>query len=280
MRGLRSSIALLVVLAAVGGWAGEAWGQGCGFKIMELRVAQTGADTDEYLELESFAPGQPMDTWTYIVIGGDAVDSGVIEAVVPFTGLTVPADGRMLMTESTFTLLPIGDVDHVTTLDFENEDNKTHMVVAFFTGAVGSDVDSDDDGVIDGTPLWSFIDCSVALIGPNAPGAGGAHVYSAVQVGPKDGLVPSHVYFCPDVGGFKTGIPALGPADTPDVANPDCCPEDLDLNGVVNVFDLVVMLQLWGPCGGGLCPADLDGDGNVNVTDLLLLLTAWGDCLA
>ncbi|TVQ57311.1 MAG: hypothetical protein EA377_00990 [Phycisphaerales bacterium] len=52
---------------------------------------------------------------------------------------------------------------------------------------------------------------------------------------------------------------------------------DLNGDGVVNVFDLLLLLEGWGPCPSGSdCPADLNGDGTVNVFDLLLLLENWG----
>lgn len=55
---------------------------------------------------------------------------------------------------------------------------------------------------------------------------------------------------------------------------------DLDGNGTVNVFDLLLLLGEWGPCPSAepeqRCDADLDGDGAVNVFDLLMLLANWG----
>jgi hypothetical protein len=57
---------------------------------------------------------------------------------------------------------------------------------------------------------------------------------------------------------------------------------DLNGDGVVDVFGLLILLGAWGDCPsaepevGGLCPADLDGDGVVNVFDLLILLAGWG----
>jgi hypothetical protein len=57
---------------------------------------------------------------------------------------------------------------------------------------------------------------------------------------------------------------------------PELCPEDIDGNDVVNVFDLLQLLGAWGPCPG--CPEDLDGNDVVNVFDLLQLLGAWGPC--
>jgi hypothetical protein len=43
------------------------------------------------------------------------------------------------------------------------------------------------------------------------------------------------------------------------------------------VFDLLILLGEWGPCGD--CPADLDDDGVINVFDLLTLLGNWGECV-
>jgi hypothetical protein len=54
------------------------------------------------------------------------------------------------------------------------------------------------------------------------------------------------------------------------------CPADVDGSGAVNVLDLLILLENWGPCPG--CVADLDGDDAVNVLDLLQLLAAWGPC--
>jgi hypothetical protein len=51
---------------------------------------------------------------------------------------------------------------------------------------------------------------------------------------------------------------------------------DLNGDGVVNGFDLALLLGAWGPCAPvGACPADLDGNGIVNGMDLAMLLGAW-----
>lgn len=58
---------------------------------------------------------------------------------------------------------------------------------------------------------------------------------------------------------------------------PDCntLPADINLDGVVNVDDLMILLGSFGDdCPDG-CPGDIDGDGAVNVDDLMILLSAF-----
>lgn len=51
---------------------------------------------------------------------------------------------------------------------------------------------------------------------------------------------------------------------------------DLNGDGAVNVFDLLILLSDWGECADPAdCPSDLTGDGEVNVFDLLMLLASW-----
>lgn len=57
------------------------------------------------------------------------------------------------------------------------------------------------------------------------------------------------------------------------------CPADFSGSGMVNVDDLLMMLNTWGPCPvGGSCPGDITGDDVVGLDDLILLLNNWGLC--
>ena len=58
-------------------------------------------------------------------------------------------------------------------------------------------------------------------------------------------------------------------------SSPDCCPADLNCDGVVNGADLGILLGDWGQEG---VPGDITGDGPVNGADLGILLGAWGPC--
>jgi hypothetical protein len=63
---------------------------------------------------------------------------------------------------------------------------------------------------------------------------------------------------------------------------PSNVPGDITGDGVVNVNDLLVVINAWGPCPAPpqSCPADIapspNGDGVVNVNDLLSVINNWG----
>jgi hypothetical protein len=213
--------------------------------INEVRVDQSSTDTDEYFELAGPA-GQSLTGLSYVVIGDSSAGSGSVEAVVTLFGQTIPGSGLFVAAESTFT---IGLADFTTDLNFENSDNVTHMLVSGFTGVVGDDLDTDDDGILDSTP-WSSIEDDFALLeNPIDPVTGntsaGELVYSQNTIGPDGTFMPAHVVRCPDISGDWEIMPFadLGaPYDTPGSLN--TCPEVCD-NG-----------------------ADDDGDGDTDCADL------------
>ncbi len=186
-----------------------ALGQPTGVMINEIRIDQPSTDNDEYFELVGGA-GAALDGLTYVVIGDGTGGSGVIEAVVDLTGSSIGASGFFVAAETTFT---IGSADLTTTLNFENSDNVTHLLVEGFTGESGDDLDIDDDGTLDTTPWTSVVD-SVALI--ETVGSGDL-VYSATTVGPDGSFVPAHVYRCAswEIGAFDSA----GGDDTPGAVN-------------------------------------------------------------
>ncbi|MEM6705521.1 MAG: lamin tail domain-containing protein [Acidobacteriota bacterium] len=179
-------------------------------RLSEIRIDQPSTDNDEYFELTG-TPGETLDGLTYLVIGDGTGASGVIESVTDLTASAIDANGFFVAAESTFT---IGAADLTTTFNFENSDNVTHLLVQDFTGADGTDLDTDDDGTLDATPWSLIVDC-VALI--ESVGSGDL-TYCPTSVGPDGTFVPGHPVLCP--GGWEAGAfdPASG-EDTPGAEN-------------------------------------------------------------
>ncbi len=99
--------------------------------INEIRIDQGGSDNDEYFELKG-GSGTSLDGLTYLVIGDGTVGSGVVEAVVDLTGSVISGGNFFVAAEATFSL---ATADLTTSLNFENSDNVTHLLVYGFTGA-------------------------------------------------------------------------------------------------------------------------------------------------
>jgi len=255
--------------------------------ISEVRIDENSLlpDPNEYFEI-SGAPGTLLNGLTYVVIGDGAATagSGVIECFVNLQGNRIPNDGFFLVAKTGFQLNG-GAADLFTTfIQFENSDNVTHMLVFNFTGTIGQDLDTNDDGVLDVTP-WASVLQSVAFVeSPLIPPVNTEYVYGDVRVGPDPGgFVPAQLAYCPSTGIWTIGTFDLAnnPAgDSPGAPNPGCdysnpCPEDLDGDGSVASQDLAVLLNAWGTNNAA---ADIDDDGVVGSTDLAAILNAWGAC--
>ena len=196
--------------------------------INEIRIDMPGSDDDEYVELLGVA-GDQLNGLTYVVIGDGSNGSGQIEEAVDLASATIPADGTLLIAESTMT---IGAPDLTTSLNFENSDNVTHLIVLGFTGAVGDDLDTDDDGVLDVLP-WIVVVDAISLV--ESVGSGDQYYASslftplgtAVDVGPDGSFVPAHVYRCTAGGAtqdVRIGNFGFTPLtlDTPGTLNASC----------------------------------------------------------
>ncbi len=208
-------------------------------QISEIRIDQPGADSDEYIELSGTA-GADLSGYSYIVIGDGAAGSGVVEMVVGLTGLKVPDDGYALLAEPSFSLGPIPDL--ISTLNLENADNVTHLIVSGLTAASGVDLDTDDDGSLDHVPWDGMIDC-VAIL--DAEGSGDK-TYCDVTVGPDGGSAPFHVYLD---GGWQIGTAdPLNGVDTPGAAPIDLPVEVTRLDWVWSDGAVVVNWASSGPC--------------------------------
>ncbi|MEO1005186.1 MAG: endonuclease/exonuclease/phosphatase family protein [Cyanobacteria bacterium J06638_38] len=256
-------------------------------KINEIRIDQPSTDNDEYFELLGDA-NSSLDGLTYLVIGDGAAasGSGVIENVTDLSGQSFDANGFFVAAESTFTL---GTANLTTSLDFENSDNVTHLLVENFTGASGDDLDTDDDGVLDTTPFDSIVD-SVALI--ETVGSG-EQVYSETQVGPDGSFVPGQVFRLPDgTGDFEIGaFDPIGGDDTPGTSNggsdpdPDPDPDPGDLTPIFEIQGAALTSPLEGSSvttsgivtaveSNGFYLQDPTGDGDDATADGVFVFTS------
>ena len=192
--------------------------------INEIRIDQPSDDNDEYVEIKG-TPNESLTELSYLVIGDGVGGSGVIESVTSLSGQTIPESGLFVLSR----LTPIfsGSVTPNladASLQFENGDNVTHLIVSGFTGAKNDDLDTDDDGTLDASP-WNAIIDSVSL----KQGDGGDKLYSPTIVGPDGTFVPAHVFRCESgfvIGDFSATAPDS--IDTPGAENACGGPVDPD----------------------------------------------------
>ncbi|MEA5511546.1 endonuclease [Crocosphaera sp. UHCC 0190] len=248
--------------------------------INEIRIDQPSTDNDEYFELTG-TPGTSLNGFTYIVIGDGTGGSGVIEAVVNLDGSFINSNGFFVAAENTFTL---GTADLITSLNFENSDNVTHLLVEGFTGTNGQDLDTNDDGVLDITP-WTTVLDSVALL--NSVGSGDL-VYSQTTIGPDGSSVPGHVFRSPDgTGNFQIGnFDPNGGDDTPGAENdggvnppPNTITRIYDIQGEGHISSfngqtVVTTGIVTAVDTNGFYLQDETGDGNVNTSDGIFVFTS------
>ncbi len=228
-------------------------------QINEVRTDQFSTDNDEYFELVG-PPGLSLDGYGYVVIGdgGGAGIGGGIDAAISLDGYVIPADGYLLVAESSFTL---GVADYTTSLNFENSDNVTHLLVEGALPASGDDLDADNDGVIDAAPWNSVID-GIALV--ETPAAGELYydnLPNTVAIGPNGNFAPAHVYRC--ILGLQLGDFFLG-ADTETPGERNLC-DDPRINEIridQSGTDNDEYFEIAGPPG-----FSLDGYGYVVIGD-------------
>jgi hypothetical protein len=197
-----------------------------GVRINEIRTGHPGPpQNNEYVELAA-QPGALLDCMFYIVIG----PGGVVEELIGLAGSVGPS-GLFLIAQPDFdpgAFPGAPSPDLVTPLNFLDNGNRTHLLVCDCGGLAGidegSDLDVDNNGMLDVTPWDCVLDC-IALVQFPA----GAPVYCPITRGPTPtGNAPAHVYRCTILGTafrpWRAGPFSLPPTglDTPDTPNPAC----------------------------------------------------------
>ena len=151
-----------------------------GLMINELYVNPPGADNGrEFFELRD-APGTSLNNHFLLVIEGDGGGAGVIDQVLSLNGFSTGTNGLFVWRDAASGSPAAGT--NVNTADFspdiENGTN-TYILVTGFTGTLASDLDTNNDGVLDSTPWASVVD-AVAW----SDGGAGDLMYSGAFGGP------------------------------------------------------------------------------------------------
>jgi hypothetical protein len=139
--------------------------------INEFVFNHTGADTHEYVEIYG-APSTDYSAYTIVEIEGDGTGAGLIDDGTTAVG-TTDANGFWCNAYQS---------------DLYENGTVTLLLVMGYSGSVGNDIDTDDDGVID-TTYWTSI---VDGVGVHDGGASD-HTYAGVELGDNyDGLSAYH----------------------------------------------------------------------------------------
>ena len=191
-----------------------------GLIINELRIDHSGADIDEFFELKGDANAL-LDGYSLIVIGDGAGGSGTIENVSNLDGYQMNSSGYFVGAKSTFTLgIPDGIFDD---LAFENSDTLTFFLVFGFTGAIGDDLDVDDDGMLDDYPWAEIADGVTVLETCVTPPTTTEWGYAEVTVPPNGTYVAAGIFRCEPSGDWTIGsFSDYADEHTPGVDNIEC----------------------------------------------------------
>ncbi|HAW96365.1 MAG: hypothetical protein CMJ33_08580 [Phycisphaerae bacterium] len=216
--------------------------------INEIRIDQSGSDTDEYFELAG-EPGTDLTGLTYLVIGGTGSDpGGKVEAVIPLDGYIIGPSGLFWVAEASITLGTPDVIVPGSEVDFQNGENVTHMLVRDCTAADNDDLDTNNDGTLDVVAFSEIID-SVSLI---ENFSSGFLTYSDTTVGPDGSFVPAHSYRCSTEGTWSIGEFSVGNTDTPGAENL-ACPAEGGCGGTTPVNCFVE--NAMGGCSDASCCA-------------------------
>jgi uncharacterized repeat protein (TIGR01451 family) len=163
-----------------GTWIGAA-GPVADLYINEVMYNPPGADgPNEYIEFRG-APSAVIPAGTYLVeIEGDGAGAGVVDRVFDLSGRTLGSNGYMVFLQqgNTYVVDPMATVATATGTgwtglggpnDIENGTVSFLLISSPAAPVIGTDVDADNDGVLDGVALtWTIIDSVAATDGGGA----------------------------------------------------------------------------------------------------------------
>ncbi len=159
MKPLRYSMAVMAVL--FGSLALNAQ-----IQFNEIFFNPPGTDNgNEFVEIAG-PPNSALTNVWLVVIEGDAANAGVVDQAVNLTGNTIGANGLFLQRDAATVLLPPPNAQTSVLVqdfvpDIENGCN-TYLLVSDFSGTVGTDLDTDNNGTLDLQP-WTGVYDAVAF---------------------------------------------------------------------------------------------------------------------
>ncbi|YCM45917.1 hypothetical protein V2O64_07800 [Verrucomicrobiaceae bacterium 227] len=191
--------------------------------INELRTDNEGEDINEYLEIYGATGDYSLERVWLVVLGDGSGEAGfdptgVIERAYDLTGNS--ATGNYFLLGNNNMTTPVPDLT-VGTGIFENNDALTFLLVTDFTGSTGVDLDTDNDGTLDGMPWGSVID-AVSFLDPEASDAFGYAEtlgFTGANLAPVSGFTPAHLYRSPN-GNGAWFVGAFGTLEEPGTDTP------------------------------------------------------------
>ena len=286
-------------------------------KFNEVMINPPGTDNgNEYIELRSDVPNMSLNGLTIVVIEGDVIPAGTIDQAISLDGSSTGSNGLLLCRDSVNVLSPAPAAETALRIgdfvpDIENGAN-TFLIVEGFTGAVGQDLDAENDGVLDSTPWTRVVDAFGHREG-NAPDFGFQYAtqLGGIDTGDQRGLLDGYT---PDMFvrlcGCAYGMDVLGVAPGPYFADPaenspvgsgctfpfndwttnpgsllldatcgptcawaaDGCFADVTNDGGIDGDDVISFFAEWDAAGP--C-ADVDASGGVDGDDVISFFGSW-----
>lgn len=207
MTGIRRAAQALV---AVAGAAAMTSAQSA-VLLNELLINPTG--TDNGFEFVEFAgtPFFDLTGFTLLSIEGDATGAGTVDQAISLNGRSIGGNGIFLLRDAATLIDWPGRVTsgaNIAVADFnpdlENGSN-TFALVSGWTGSLGQDLDTDNDGVLDLTPWTTLVDS----IGMRENDAGTNLAYGAATF-PVLSFTPDAFIRSNEVAGGWLGVDVLG----------------------------------------------------------------------
>lgn len=249
--------------------------------INELRTDNAGTDTEEYLEIYSATTDFSLDRVWLIVLGdrGGSDTTGNIDRAYELTGMNATGNYFLIGNDNMTGATPDFFVG---TNIFENGDSETFLLVTDFTGAVGDDLDTDNDGSLDSEPWGSVID-AVSIVEPgDAPGSVGFGYaeslgFAGANVTSDGEFVPAHVFRSPN----GTGAWFLGAFGSEEVPATDTPKTENGVPVGPPVGEVVVVVDFFLDQGGASAVIVAKGLGvkswKIQTSDDLGNADAWAD---